>query len=274
MKNIYKIRKKWRDLTVYRQSLGVGPAGENNVSLVIYLDYEREFAVEEARHSAEKGFNSILDILSEYNVKATWNCVGLIGQHYPKTINQLIEQDQEISSHTYSHIVPLRTNRYELINDISHVKKFFKKEFNKNIRGFHSPQDAWSKSLLEILEKLNFDYDIAVESNRSKHNACRLSTLKYKLFSLGKGIIRIPSLSDDWRFMSDNLSPDKMLQQWKGALDEFYFGKTIAVGFHPWVIGQDDARIEVFESFVKSVALSQHIKTYTGSEIANWYTTT
>ena len=271
MNNIYKVRKKWRDLTVYRQSLGVGPAGTDKVSLVIYLDYEREFAVEEARHSAEKGFNSILDILCKYNIKATWNCVGLIGEYYPETIKSLIEKDQEVTSHTYSHIVPLRTNRSVLMNDISQAKEFFQNEFNINMRGFHSPQDAWSKPLLEILANLDFDYDIAVEGNKLKHNASYISSLKYKIFNIGKGIIRIPSFSDDWRLISEKLLPEKMLQHWKMAIGQFYFGKTIAVGFHPWVIGQDDARIDAFETFIKTVASSKDVTTYTGCEIAKWY---
>jgi len=267
----YRIKRKWCDFTVFKQLLGAGPAGSDKISLVLYFDYEREFGNVDAKDSAEKGFFAIIDILDKYDVKATWNCVGLLTEYYPETIDRIISGGHEIASHTYSHIVPLATPKDKLSRDIYKAKTIFKEKFNIDIKGFHSPQDAWSKSLLKILADHNFSYDIAIEREVGKHNAYYLWTLRSILTRKRPCILRIPSVCDDWMFISRDMPPTEMLSRWKSVLSEFYHGKTIAMGFHPWVIGKDEARIDAFESFIGSLQDCKHLKIYAGKEIVRWY---
>ena len=45
----------------------------------------------------------ILDILDEYNIKATFFVVGINAENYPDTIENVIKKGHEIGNHTYTH---------------------------------------------------------------------------------------------------------------------------------------------------------------------------
>jgi len=267
----YRARRKWRDVTTIRRPLGAGPAGQEKISLVLYFDYEREFGNIAAKDSSETGFNAIIDILNKNAIRTTWNCVGKISESYSKTISQIISNGHEIACHTYNHIEPLSTDYEKLFNDIGQFKTTFKNKYKVDVQGFHSPSDGWSKQLIEILSKHGFRYDIAVENKDQNHNACYLITTDGYLSKNTHSILRIPSVSDDWMMISKHLEPEKMLSHWQSFLTEKYYGKTIAVGFHPWVIGKNKGRIDIFEHFIHSLQNFKDLQLFTGSEITKWY---
>ena len=45
----------------------------------------------------------ILEILDEYNIKATFFVIGINVKYYPETMNSIIEHGHEIGNHTYTH---------------------------------------------------------------------------------------------------------------------------------------------------------------------------
>lgn len=267
----FKFKRKWRDISVFRRPLGTGPAGDDKISVVLYFDYEREFGHKEASVSSGRGFHSVISILDEYSLKANWNCVGKLSEVWPETIDSIISKGHEISSHTYAHIVPLMVNDSALYKDIKHFKNEFEKKYNIGIQGFHSPTDAWSKILIKILLENKFTYDLALEPNEKNHNVCFISPYLTNRFEIGNAILRIPSVSDDWKMFTGEMNPEEMLGHWKSYLSEKYFGKTIGIGFHPWVIGRNEKNINAFRQLMAKINTSAFLKTYTGSEIVNWY---
>ena len=267
---IQKMVRQWRDYTISRIPLEHGPAGKDKISLVIYFDYEREFGNKSAKDSAEKGFHKIIEALKIFNVKATWNCVGLIAKHYPETIEKIIIEGHEVACHTYSHIVPILTERDKLASDIDQAKLIFEKRFNIQLRGFHSPQDAWSKNLIKILIDRNFSYDIVLERKPKVANIHYVRPINYFLHPPTSYLLRIPSLTDDWEIVSKSLPPEAMFAKWREFSSRKYLGRCFAIGFHPWIIGMNSKNMEAFSCFIRLVKLSKNIVTFTGSEIAQW----
>jgi peptidoglycan/xylan/chitin deacetylase (PgdA/CDA1 family) len=267
----YRIKRKWHDLTILRQPVGEGPAGKDKISLVLYVDYEGKYGKTDYPNLNESGFFGMLNAFREHEVKATWNCVGLFAEHHAETIKQIISEGHEVASHTYRHIVPLTSKKNELEEDIHQFKKVFEDRFNLQIRGFHSPKDAWSKCLIKILADCNFSYDIAVETNPQHQHAAYLSTYLCYLLKKEPRILRIPSVCDDWMFVSKSLTPLETLKHWESFLTDRYKGKVIAIGFHPWVIEENNDRKKVFDIFLSTARNSEIIEIYTGREIANWY---
>ena len=268
---MYRIKRKWRDLTTFKQNLGTGPAGASKISLILYFDYEREFGNPEAKGSADFGFKAIVDILRQHEIRANWNCVGQIAEIYSETIEALISIKQEISCHTYFHITPLLSDVAELSKDIATFKQVFFEKYQIDIKGFHSPRDAWSKPLIKILLENNFDYDFAVETKECNHNVCYISLLKTIFDKNKKRLLRIPSVSDDWMMISKKISSEDMLSHWNSFLNRKYHGKTIAIGFHPWVLGQSAKKMDMFKKFVDSLKKNDDLKLFTGSEVYRWY---
>ncbi len=46
----------------------------------------------------------ILDLLNEYNIKATFFVLGKFAEQYPEIIKRQAKEGHEIGNHTYSHI--------------------------------------------------------------------------------------------------------------------------------------------------------------------------
>lgn len=266
---LYKLKRKWNYLSTPCQLLGNGPAGREKVSLVLYFDYEREFGNIEAKHSAQAGFDFIISALNQNAIKATWNCVGLIMDRYPETIKQLKDYGQEIASHTHRHIDPLKVKANVVKEDLALTKQVFLKQFSIHLEGFHPPEDGWSRSLIGDLSELGFTYAILKKMNNSSwHTAlCHdpLSVMNKK-----KRILRIPSICDDWLFM-EGKSAEHVLSYWMFCLDSVKKGSAIAMGFHPWVLGKDENRLQVFAKLLAEIKSRNDIELFTGCDIISWY---
>lgn len=56
----------------------------------------------------------ILDLLDEYNIKATFFCVGDNVRKYPELYKQLLEKGHRVGNHTFNHVqgIKMRTKNY------------------------------------------------------------------------------------------------------------------------------------------------------------------
>jgi peptidoglycan/xylan/chitin deacetylase (PgdA/CDA1 family) len=265
----FKAKRKFNEITTLSRLLGIGPGGSDKISLVIYFDYEREFGNLDAKRVAQNGFDFIIRSLIKYGVKATWNCVGLVAEQYPHTILKLKDDKQEIASHTHSHIIPLRVGPKFLAQDLALSKKIFQEHFSINLQGFHPPEDSWSTPLISVLLDLGFSYTIL----RRDDAYCRPSYVSSFLACGGKRreVLRIPSICDDWPFLSEDKSPTQMVDYWLAKLSSLQKGGTGAIGFHPWVLGQDRNRLNAFEYLITKIQSSSSIELFLGRQVATWF---
>lgn len=57
--------------------------------------------------------SQILDILAQYNVKATFFTIGENAARYPEVVRRIIKEGHAIGNHTYTHdVLPLKSPRY------------------------------------------------------------------------------------------------------------------------------------------------------------------
>jgi hypothetical protein len=154
------------------------------------------------------------------------------------------------------------------MSDLQAQVTLFLEEFGVTLRGFHSPQDEWSAELLGVLAKLGFDYDIAVEKEVNQYAWLLRRRTAQKAHTQH---IRIPSLGDDWGLTDPETTPAKVLERWQAIQSGRFHGRTVAMGFHPWIIGQQTERIDVFETFIEAITNDDSIGIYTGAAVADWY---
>lgn len=263
-----KIRREWTRATVPRRPLGPGPAGEDKIGLVVYFDYEREFGNPAGKDSAQRGFESVVSILHEHGLRATWNCVGLVGVHYPETIERLIEEGHEIACHTHAHVSPSEVCRSDLHADIAEARSLFKERFGVDLRGFHSPADAWARTLIDILLRLGFEYDIAYEKPGPGRNISLVSDRRYGRLEERRRLLRIPSAGDDWSLFCGDRTPREVAEGWNALLAPDQRGRTFALGFHPWILGMSDGNIRLFRDFLDRVSALEYVRVLTGGEVA------
>ena len=110
----------------------------------------------------KESIEPILNLLIQYNQKATFFVLGQVAEKYPEIIKQIFESGHEIASHGYSHksLIELDENKFE--KEIIKTNQIIEKIINQKPVGFRAPNFSLNQKTnwaFKILEKHNFQYD-------------------------------------------------------------------------------------------------------------------
>jgi len=127
--------------------------------------------VEDPDVYSQESMDQFLEILDEFNFKATFFVTYSITEKFPDIIKRLIEKGHEVGSHGYSHSALGDTNYFflpeqsavEIEGEIKKSKLFLKK-FNIEPQGIRLPALKWNKEVLNVISKY-FKYDCSVASS-------------------------------------------------------------------------------------------------------------
>ena len=86
--------------------LAIGVKGSNDCDVDIY--YKKENSYMKIALTFDDGphpryTSQILDVLDQYNIKATFFVVGVNAKYYSDTLESVIKRGHEIGNHTYTH---------------------------------------------------------------------------------------------------------------------------------------------------------------------------
>lgn len=112
----------------------------------------------------------VLEILSLYNIKATFFCVGKNAEEFPNVVNQITAQGHQIGNHTYFHDKGWRTKSDEYLKSIQLANKVLDTPL------FRPPYGQIKFSLVPAIRKqgmriimwswLSRDYDFKVSNQQ------------------------------------------------------------------------------------------------------------
>ncbi len=66
----------------------------------------------------------VLDVLAEYNAKATFFCLGRNVDHYPDIYNRIVADGHATGNHTYSHLNGWKVSSKEYIDDVALASQY------------------------------------------------------------------------------------------------------------------------------------------------------
>lgn len=96
--------------------------------------------------------NQILDILKEYDVKATFFVLGKFAEAYPDIIIRQWQEGHEIGNHTYSHVDAKRVSKKVLYNEYKKTQEIIENLINHQPRLFRPPYGSFDSQALDIVE--------------------------------------------------------------------------------------------------------------------------
>jgi len=77
----------------------------------------------------------VLNVLKEYQAKATFFCIGDNIKKYPQIFQQILKENHSIGNHSFNHLNGWKTNPQMYLNNIEITEKVFKSETkNKKIK--------------------------------------------------------------------------------------------------------------------------------------------
>lgn len=109
-----------------------------------------------------------LDILAQYQVKATFFCVGQNAKNNPELINRIATDGHAIGNHTYNHLKGWKTANEEYLKNVSLCSQFvesklFRPPYGKAKRSqLRSLKDDYKIIMWDVLSG-DFDPNVSVE---------------------------------------------------------------------------------------------------------------
>ncbi len=101
---------------------------------------------------------NILEIISKYNIKATFFLVGIQAEKYPQLVKLLAENERcKIGNHTYSHKNLTKLSDLEILNELKTTQEILNSISGKKnvISYFRPPGGHYNDKVLNIADKLN-----------------------------------------------------------------------------------------------------------------------
>lgn len=230
--------------------------------LTIFHDYESHYALANANKSSDYGIKFILDVEKEYNIKGTYNIVGKLIKELPEIVLRIVSDGHELASHSYDHRIMADLSKNEVRNDILKTKILFE-SIGVRLSGFRSPQCKWSFRQMHVL--LEEELSWSAERDNAK--------FPYVLLKNNNNLLlRIPTVMDDWEYKSKNINPDIMLKNLISKVDSIAKQKVYGgIGFHPWIQGEDDQRLRVFQKFIEIISNRKDIRILSFGEMRDMF---
>lgn len=140
-------------------------------------------------HRVAMNTGTILELLQQHAVKATFFIVGWVAEKYPELVRAIQREGHEIGCHSYWHRKVYDLSPEEFRKDTLAAKNVLEKIAGKEVLGYRAPSYSITrKSLwaLDILKDLGFSYDSSIfpiyHDTYGIHNAPRF---EYQLQGLG-----------------------------------------------------------------------------------------
>ena len=112
----------------------------------------------------------VLNVLKQYNVKATFFCIGDNVRKYPEVFKQIISEGHQIANHSFNHLNGWQTNSGKYIENVLEAENEISKHTNSSLKLFRPPYGKIKPNQSYKLRKLGFkiimwdilskDYDV------------------------------------------------------------------------------------------------------------------
>lgn len=136
------------------------PLRANEQLADVYFSYENEekriaLTFDDGPHY--KYTAEILDILDEYNIKATFFVVGQLAEKYPELILREISEGHEVASHTWSHAHLNMLSDKSLEDEIYATEELLYELAEYRPTLLRPPEGKYGDNLLRVAGKLDYE---------------------------------------------------------------------------------------------------------------------
>ncbi|WP_296620833.1 polysaccharide deacetylase family protein [Marivirga sp.] len=120
--------------------------------------------------------HEILNILKDFDAKATFFCVGENIKKHPKIFQSIIHNEHSVGNHTFNHLKAWTTSHDEYLNNVELCQREIEKHTTQGKKLFRFPYGQFNLKLAKRLKKENYelimwdvlskDYKTSISSNR------------------------------------------------------------------------------------------------------------
>ncbi|HSU80675.1 MAG TPA: polysaccharide deacetylase family protein [Candidatus Angelobacter sp.] len=99
----------------------------------------------------------ILDVLKDYNAKATFFLIGEKMVEHPELVTREVKEGHEIENHTFTHVRITRLPDKAFLKDVEKAEAEINRYQNDSLHLFRPPGGALNKQVIDSLIKANYE---------------------------------------------------------------------------------------------------------------------
>lgn len=201
----------------------------------------------------------VLDLLDEYDLKATFFVLGWVAERYPETVRAIIGRGHEVASHGYDHELVYNQNPEKFRRDVRKAKAILEDITGRQVLGYRaSSYSITERSLwaLDILVEEGFSYDSSIFPITHDHYGIPGSErFPYTIVREAGSLVEFPlttlAVNVAGRAMAMPIAGGGYLRllpvgfiHWGMRYVNQVEKKPAVLYFHPWEIDPDQPRIK------------------------------
>lgn len=220
--------------------------------------------MEQRRFGPRVGVYRILELLREWDIKATFFIPGVIAERYPEAVTEIDRDGHEIGLHGYLHERVDQIDDEELDWTVAAAKEKLESITHKPIAGYRSPSWEMTESVFRVLKKYGITYDSS------------LMGYDHPYWMEGLPEVPVQWLMDDaifYRYVGGGQSnppqnPANVVNLWCQEYQALRkFGGLFLVTMHPWISGRA-SRIQALETLIRTIRQDHDVWWATCGELA------
>lgn len=115
----------------------------------------------------------VLDLLKEYNWKATFFCVGANMERYPELVERIVNEGHTIGNHSFNHEKGWTTHFKDYISSFKQFEemystKFFRPPYGRMTK--HQAKEIYKTHQIILWSWLSYDYDLTYPNEKILEN--------------------------------------------------------------------------------------------------------
>jgi len=131
------------------------------------MSFFREvYNLEKPKGDIEKPTMYILELLDEFDIKATFFILGEVAGYYPHLVKEIAKNGHEISCHGKIHVDLWNYSSESFKDDLKEAKNLLEDLSGQKVIGYRAPNLVIEDWIVPILTELGFEYDSSVCPSR------------------------------------------------------------------------------------------------------------
>lgn len=190
---------------------------------------------------SREGCIKLIHLLKKYDIKSTFFITGYFAENEPKIIKALSGAGQEVAAHGYRNVNLTTCSKSEIEVGITRSTTILSKLIFQDIVGFRAPQCYINEDMIDILERLGYQYDSSVHPAIVPRRYCnwRHPLDPYFLHKIEgyNGVLEIPISVIPWLRFPISWWWMRNMGNWityLGTMINLYQCRNIVLYFHPW----------------------------------------
>ncbi|MEG1752654.1 MAG: polysaccharide deacetylase [Christensenella sp.] len=218
------------------------------------------------------GLAHILDILEQYQVKATFFIPGEVALRYPKEVSEIVTRGHEIGCHGLKHEILANLSITEQKEVLLTAQKILEQAVGKAPIGFRMPEGEITEETLCVVKELGFLYSSSLSDDdipyiRQPSNLMELP-IHWALFDLPYFVFTFDPPIPPGQSRSARM--DDVLQNWLYELEGARrYGTLFNLQLDPQATGEQ-GRVFMLEKLLDEMKRGNDVWIATGEEIATY----